>query len=419
MARPIAFTTTFASIVLLAGCGGGGADGSAGGGGLAIVAPPPAPAPAPAPTPTPSSPPPVTTQSVPPTAGYVVSPTLDGAEAFRAPFDITKGLKASGIPGNYSETKGAFRFVCGGKGPIRTVDPLVYPGSRDKSHLHQSWGNADFDATTTVDSLRQSALTDCNDTEYSLNRSLYWMPALINDQSEAIQPDLVVVYYKQWASTSGPCTAGSPTFVGHCVTIPNKIRFVFGWDMYNPTAKVKGAAWHCTGGTQSSSHYSNLDEVFASGCKEGDTLTAQTMGPNCWDGRYLDTPDHRSHTAYAFHDSKGRYQCPASHPYTIPQEENKVQWTVTADMIGRRADGSVYSRIKLASDHMLPGAKPGETLHADYMEGWIWEAKQLWHNNCIEKRLNCSSGVMGDGTKMLGAEQPSYGWKNPNPRVKI
>lgn len=342
--------------------------------------------------------------------GYVVSPTLDGAEPVHADFPVAKGLIKSGIPGNYSDTKGAFRFVCGGNGKLAYDDPVIYPGQPGRSHLHQPWGNADFNAHTTPESLRKSAVTDCNDTRYSLNRSLYWQPALINDAGEAIQPDLVVVYYKQWATGSGPCTPGDPKFVGRCVNIPNKIRFVFGWDMFDPNAPVKGAAWVC-----GKNKGKNLEDLFAQGCKPGDTLTANTMRPNCWDGKYLDTPDHRSHTAYAFYDKRGKYQCPASHPFTIPQEENKAQWRVTPDMIAR--DGS--PRIRLSSDAMLPGAKAGETLHADYMEGWIWEGKKMWYDNCIEKRLNCSAGVMGNGLKMAGAEQPKYGWQNPQPRLKI
>ena len=352
--------------------------------------------------------------SVAPT--YVPSPTLDGAEPLHASFDISQGLTRSGIPGTYSSTKGAFRFVCGGNGVMAYDDPLVMPGKPGKSHLHQSWGNAEFSAATTFETLRQSATTDCNNSPYSLNRSLYWMPALVNDKAQAIQPNLVVVYYKQWSSDSGPCTPGASNFVGKCVGLPNKIRFIFGWNASNPTAKVQGATWFCSGNGK---HFTNLDDVFANGCKAGDTLTANTMGPNCWDGKYLDTPDHRSHMAYAGYDKRGRYYCPASHPYTIPQEENKAQWTVTEDMYAATAEGSYVSRIKLASDELLPGGRPGETLHADYMEGWVWEAKKLWFDNCIEKRLNCSSGVMGNGTKMIGAEKPVYGWVNPEPRVEL
>ncbi len=418
MRNKYALLTSLASALSLAGCGGGGAGSTSIADTItAIVTPTPSPSPSATASATPTPEPTSTLAAVPPQAGYVISPTLDGAEPLHAPFALAQGLTNTGIPENYSDTKGAFRFICGGKGRMAYVDPLVFPGESGKSHLHQSWGSDDFNASTDMDSIRRVSLTDCNNTQYSLNRSLYWMPALVNDQAEAIEPDLVAVYYKQWASTSVKCTPGSTEFAGKCVGIPNKIRFVFGWDAYNPTSKVQGATWFCSGGT--TSHYSNLDDVFASGCKAGDTLTANTMGPNCWDGKYLDTPDHRSHTAFAFYDSKGRYQCPSTHPYAIPQQENKVQWTVTADMIGVRKDGTVYSRIKLSSDDALPGGKPGETLHADYMEGWVWEAKKLWFDNCIEKRLSCSAGVMGNGTKMVGAEKPVYGWLNPNPRVKI
>lgn len=414
-----------ATVLSITACGGGSSGGSVSTAGDVplVAAPAPAPAPAPsaspAPSPTPTPTPPPAIVQLPPKGGYVISPTLDGAEPLLAGFDVKKGLKSTGIPGNYSDTKGAFRFICGGKGVLAKVDPIVFPGEIGKSHLHQSWGNADFRAETTPDTIRQSALTDCNETPYSLNRSLYWQPALVNDQNQAIQPDLAAIYYKQWASNTGPCTPGSATYIGQCVNIPNKIRFVFGWDETKPTAKVQGAAWVCSGGSQPSKHYTNLDDVFASGCGAGDTLTANTMAPNCWDGKYLDTPDHRSHTAYAYYDKKGRYLCPSTHPYTIPQQENKVQWTVTADMVGKRADGTIYSRVRLTSDHMLPGAKAGETLHADYMEGWVWEAKKMWYDNCIEKRLNCSAGVLGNGYKMLGAEMPTYGWKNPSPRVNL
>ena len=405
MRKLIRSFATGAAIISITACGGEDTTPPPASGASAVVV-------APTPTPTPS---PTPTAAVVADGGYVLAKTLDGADPLHADFDVARGLTATGIPGNYSDVKGAFRFVCGGKGKLAYDDPVVFPGQPGKSHLHQSWGNADFSAATTPASLQASAVTDCNNTPYSLNRSLYWMPALLNDQAEAVQPDLVVVYYKQWSSDSGPCIPGATNFVGKCLGIPNQIRFVFGWNMMDPTAPVKGASWTCGGET---AH--NLEDLFATGkCTVGTVLTADTLGPNCWDGKYLDTPDHRSHTAYADYDTKGRYFCPATHPYAIPQEENKAQWTVTADMLAIGSGGTPRPRIYLASDAMLPGAKAGETLHADYMEGWVWEAKKMWYDNCIEKRLSCSSGVLGNGYKMLGAEQPTYGWINPSPRVKL
>lgn len=349
--------------------------------------------------------------------GYVTAPSLEGAAPLHAAFDLARGLVSTGPAAPYDSTTGAFRFVCGGKGRLAYDDPLVFPNQSGKAHLHQSWGNAAFSAATTVDSLAGEPATNCNVTPYSLNRSAYWMPALVNDQAEAIEPDLVVVYYKQPAMTSAACTAGSDAFMGTCITLPNKIRFLFGWNSSQPTARVQGASWYCTG--SGGGHFRNLDEVFANGCRAGDTLVANTVAPECWDGKYLDTPDHRAHMAYSYYTSLGRSTCPASHRFLIPQQENKAMWRVTEDMYRQGPDGIVRARIGLASDAMLPGAKPGETLHADYMEGWVWEAKKLWFDHCIQKRLSCNGGDLGNGTGLIGADRPSYGWLNPNPRVNL
>jgi len=366
-------------------------------------------------TPTPSP----TAVVVEPEAGgdYIVAASLEGAAPLKAAFDVENGLAPSwgtgAIPGLYDANEGAFRFTCGGDGDLAYDDPLLYPNQPGKSHLHHVWGNAKFDASLTSEALAASSATNCNDTSWSANRSSYWMPALINDRGEAIRPDLVSVYYKRKTSASPFCDPKSSTFIGKCIGLPNKIHFIFGWDPTQPTAKVEGASWYCTGGT--GGHYTNLDDVFASGCKVGDDLIANTIAPNCWDGKYLDTPDHRSHMAYGSYGTWGYYKCPASHPYLIPQEENKATWKVTADMIAPNGT----SRVRLSSDDMLPGAKPGETLHADYMEAWVGTVKDMWTENCIEKALNCSGGDLGNGKQLIGAAQPTYGWTNPSPRSLV
>lgn len=119
--------------------------------------------------------------------------------------------------------------------------------------------------------------------------------------------------------------------------------------------------------------------------------------------------------AYPVQDGYGRVKCPATHPKVIPQQENKAQFTVTADMV--TATGA--PRIKLSSDHMLARAKAGYTLHADYMEGWFEAFRNAWYDNCILKGLNCSGGDLGDGRQLIGAGRPSYGWKSPSPRASV
>lgn len=367
---------------------------------MAVVTPAPTPAPSASPAPAPT-PPPVAT-----TAGYILAKTLAGAEDLSANFDISRGLQPTWgtgvLPGIYNAEEGAFRFVCGGDGRLAKDDPVIFYKQPGVSHLHQVWGNDEFDAETTPTELAQNAATNCNATPYSLNRSSYWMPALVHESGDVIRPDAVLVYYKRKTASSAYCNPASPKFIGHCVGIPSQIRFVFGWDSSKPTAAPTGASWICSRGN--GQHYANLDDLFNAGCSVGDSFYANTLAPNCWDGKYLDTPNHRSHMAYAdYSRGDGLAHCPATHPYLIPQEENKAEYKITADMIGTRSDGSKYSRVRLSSDAMLPGAKPGATLHADYMEAWVTAAKNIWMDNCIDKALDCSGGDLGNGKQLIGA----------------
>lgn len=353
------------------------------------------------------------------TNGYIPSPTLDGAPDLVANFTVGQGLQLSwgtgAVPGLYGGGEGAFRLTCGAEGPLRYDDPLVKPGKSGESHLHLFWGPTSIDANTTTSSLAASVgNSNCNYGPHTLNRSAYWMPALIDDNGYVRNGDWIAVYYKRPMASSARCTPGSPTFQGTCVGLPSGLRKVFGWDPTNPDMPSQGASWYCTGGT--GSHYSDLDAVFQSGCKAGDTLVADMAAPNCWDGKYLDTPDHRSHLTYADYGSWGYLKCPASHPYVIPQNESKVAWTVTADMYATESNGIKRSRLRLSSDHMKTGAKPGETLHSDYMEQWVGSVKRMWLDNCINKGLDCSGGDLGNGLQLIGASQPSYGWVNPKPR---
>lgn len=369
--------------------------------------------PEPAPTPTPPS-------------GYVPSPSLEGAPPLVASFPVTDGLVKSwgtgAIPDLYGGNEGAFRLTCGLDGPLRYDDPLVKPGQPGKAHLHQFWGPKNADANTTMETLAAAVgNSTCNYGAKTLNRSLYWAPALLDKDGFVRNADWVAQYYKRAMANSPQCTPGSPVFMGTCVGLPNQIRFVFGWDQNNPDAPIgpkypNGASWYCTGGT--GGHFTDLDAVFQSGCKAGDILVADFVAPNCWDGKFLDTPNHREHLVGGSYGSWGYPKCPSTHPYVIPQPESKLAWTVLATDY-ETVNGVVRSRLYLDSDHMRTNSKPGETLHSDYMEQWVEQAKRMWLDNCINKGLDCSGGDFGNGLQLIGASQPSYGWVNPNPRTPI
>lgn len=48
---------------------------------------------------------------------------------------------------------------------------------------------------------------------------------------------------------------------------------------------------------------------------------------SCWDGKNLDSPDHKSHVAYPESGSfESSGPCPASHPVKLPQVMYEVMW---------------------------------------------------------------------------------------------
>lgn len=327
--------------------------------------------------------------------------------------DLSKALQPTWgtgeiAPSNVPDVVGAFRFICGA-GHLAYDDPIVYPGQPGKSHLHQFYGNVAANANSTHDSLLSGAAdSTCNNAGAGLttNRSAYWMPAVLIDNM-VWQPDYVQVYYKSIPLGSGMCGK----YPERCVAIPDGLKFIFGYDMVNNKAATYPGHFQCEGAGSITKPTNTIPEQVGL-CKPGAKFQVVIDTPKCWDGKNLDTPDHRSHlNENMVWDADGVTRvCPQSHPYLIPQFTLGAHYTY---------NGQDLSRVRLASDDMHPELPHGATFHADYFEAWIPEVKKMWQDNCINKMLNCSGGDLGNGKQQVGASQPKYGWANPNPMVPI
>ena len=145
-------------------------------------------------------------------------------------------------------------------------------------------------------------------------------------------------------------------------------------------------------------------------CPAGNRLGAIVAGPDCWDGKNLDSADHRSHMSYGFYNMEGRYVCPATHAYIVPQFTLGAWYEVddNLDRSGEWAPGA--STWSLASDTMpgMPTKKPGSTFHADWMGAWDDDVMHMWIDNCINKLLNCSGGDLGNGKQLR--VMPGFSW---------
>jgi hypothetical protein len=347
---------------------------------------------------TPSSPPPTTTPSP--------SPSLLGEAAIASNFDPnselvpawgTGKLPASSAP----DVVGAFRFICN-PGQLLRDDPIVYPGQPGKSHLHQFYGNLSANANSTYASLRAAGNSTCMS---PVNRSAYWMPAMLDGGGNVVRPDYVAVYYKRRPASDPKCSlsSGDPQAQGNCVDIPNGLKFIFGYDMLTGKAPTGSLWFNCQGTGSTPGKYKSLPEAAAN-CPAGAQLGAIIEAPDCWDGKNLDSANHRDHVAYAEYGTWGYKKCPSTHPYVIPAFTLGTWFTSDANARNWR----------FSSDEMFPSLPHGTTFHADFFMAWDPKVKQMWHDNCINKKLNCSGGELGNGLQMK--QFAGFSW-NASPRL--
>ena len=399
--------TLIAAFAVVSACGtnsAGASDGTADGGAPTSVV-----------TQTPSS----TTTSPPSTTTVEVSPNgVAGenniADNFNASALLTPTVEA--VP-QMGDPVGAFRFTCLA-GQLSRDDPIVYPGQPGRSHLHQFFGNMLTNSSSNYQSLRTGGGSTCtrnaNSTDPTPQRSAYWMPAMLDGVGNAVKPDYMQTYYKQLPNGNPECQ-GAPdaTHIGYCIPMPNGLRFIQGYNMDTgrggPTDANSGDYWamgfDCVTtdgeGTSYTGFKRSMAEILATGrCPVGAWLRVAVSFPDCWDGRNLDSADHRSHMAYASGALIDNFKraCPATHPYNIPEIALQAFFRVDANFI----DG----KWSLASDAMAPaGAPAGSTLHADYWEAWSPTVKNMWQTGCIDRHLSCNVGELGNGQTLPGMSQ--------------
>lgn len=300
------------------------------------------------------------------------------------------------------DNMGAFRFICQA-GQISYDDPIVFPGQPGKSHLHQWFGNTAANASSTYASLRTTGDSTCTN---ALNRSAYWMPAMLDGKGNVVRPDFVSIYYKRYPAASRECS----TIGTACVDLPRGLRFIFGYDMVTNTPKTGDAYFNCQGAAAKPGHYATISEAAAN-CPAGSQLGAIIVAPSCWDGKRLDSPNHRDHVGYAryrnYPDGTIKLACDDQHPYVIPQFTMGAWYAVDED----GAAGWYLSSDEMPGMERMPA---GSTFHSDWFGAWDDQTFATAMANCINKLLDCSGGELGDGTQMKTG--PGYTEK-ANPRL--
>ncbi len=172
-------------------------------------------------------------------------------------------------------------------------DPIVYPGLPGAAHNHTFAGNP----TTNAKSTRGSLLAERVELPGHHGQVRLLDPTLYQN-GKVVDPTIVTTYYKSGVKdyrTVQPFPAGFRLIVG---------------DMRTASAADFQGTWTCGGGTFT---------TFPKSCLSGSSLIVRLKAPSCWNGRDLDSPDHKSHMAYPV-----KSVCPAAFPVPLPMLEIKV-----------------------------------------------------------------------------------------------
>ena len=200
-------------------------------------------------------------------------------------------------------------------------DPVVFPGQPGKSHSHTYIGNSSVNAATTPAALVGGRST-C---ESEFDSSAYWMPTLFVGEDDITPLTSIVYYVNRSRERISPPPTGLMMIAGNANAKSRQPKGI--------------ASWSC-GAVGGRPRFHTIPA-----CTEDQMLQLQVTFPNCWDGRRLDSADHKQHMKYA-----NRGICPASHPVALPQLILIV----------------LYPPVPLGSQ--VASGRFGA--HADFMNGW-------------------------------------------------
>ncbi|KAF2115950.1 hypothetical protein BDV96DRAFT_612513 [Lophiotrema nucula] len=287
------------------------------------------------------------------------------------------------------------RFGCS-QVVIERLDPLVNPGLKPSTHMHQVVGGNAFNMSMPYTDISKEAT--CTTCHFSQDFSNYWTANLYfkarngtykripqrENQFEEGDNAGITLYY----TSPGPnvTTAFKPGFRMLTGDSMRRASEGLGKQMQQcyrcfPELNFGGSPYSpCMDPKYDTDHFPQQP------CPGG--IRSNIIFPLCWDGKNLDSPNHRDHVA---HPIEGPTQfalvngtCPTSHPVKIPQLMYEVMWDTSA--FNNKADWPEDGSQPLV---LSTGDTTGYGQHGDYVFGWEGTSLQTAMNSGCYLR-NCS-----------------------------
>ncbi|OKI54673.1 hypothetical protein A6A27_31665 [Micromonospora sp. CB01531] len=228
--------------------------------------------------------------------------------------------------------------------------------------MHSFVGNKAADAHTVAEDLTKFTATTCKPVQ---DHSAYWVPTLYdNATGRPVETTGFRVYYRSFMNNS---TGQMP--------MPNGLRMIAGdAKKKQPTPRGATGQFYCA-------FYGpgDLDGVARSAngnwpiCGGNATLHFMMQFPDCWDGKHLDSPNHKDHVAFGAGNA-----CPPSHPVKIPAITFDIQY-------GAKGTPEGYY---LSSDKQ---GKSASSMHGDAFVMWDADTMNKRTKNCILQRRTCDN----------------------------
>ena len=272
-----------------------------------------------------------------------------------------------------TDGSGSFRTTCQLTG-FQFTDPLGASRRTTSSALRVFFGNTGVDQNSTASSMANSGNSSCRGG--TLDRTLYSFPALVDSRNGEVQvPSAGVFLYK----------SGFNMDPASIRPLPGGLVMIAG------DAKARGiqqyvAEWLCR-----DRYVANTGLIPQ--CDVSDQVQLWVYFPQCWDGRNLDSPDHRRHMAYpVYRNAPTRSSCPATHPVPLPQVTEILHYDVRA--------GASLATWRLSTDDYSRSTRGGLSAHAQWIGGWDRSTQAAIVTSCLNRAVDCGVGVIGNGTEL-------------------
>jgi hypothetical protein len=261
-------------------------------------------------------------------------------------------------------------------------DPIVYPNQPGAAHAHNFSGAWSTEAFSTWDMLRRSGTT-C---DMPLDTSAYWTPVLYS-KGHPVQVRGTFAYFVEGEASLGRHRVGP---------YPPGLKIVADMNGHPQNG------WHCGDG-EPPSKGGTLSRTAIPKCPEGAVgrrLQGRIVFPDCWNGRHLDSANHRSHMAYARRSPNGeRRGCPSSHPVQVPMLNLKTVY----DTYGNHGPYTLAH----GAGPTATTTGPVSTYHADFFNAWDQAELVRLVQRCINATQRKGEPCRGNGTRTLNPNSPN------------